>query len=273
MLGFLTSCMDLSWLSVKKPADPTTEETTSEETTTTSEETTTTEEETTSEETATEETTTEDEPTVTDEMVSSGASETSETSKAPVTNTPAPKKIGKTKVTNAYKKTIKMKYLGKVTTRIPKITIEGVSTKSINNEIYKKFKKTVKKNKVTYSYYIGKTYVSLLITVYYDASDEIAMFVYNVSRKTGKKLSKAEFLKILGVKQSTFESKAKKSLTSYWTMSGLDKMDNTLYKNAISKNSLSKLTPFVNSKGKRCYLFKNMKIPSGIGHVDYAGTF
>lgn len=267
MLGLLTSCMDFSWLQNLKPTESTSEETTTEETTAETSETTATEETTTSEETSTEE-----EPTVSDETLATESEETSASAETS-SSTSKPKTIGKTKVTNAYNKTINTKYLGKVSTKIPKITIEGVSTKSINSEIYNKFKKTVKKNKCAYSYYIGKTYVSILIDVYYDdGTDKQESFVYNVSRRTGKKLSKADFLKELGVKQSTFESKAKKSLTDYWKMSGLDQMDNALYKKAVNKTSISKLIPFVNKKGKLSYLSKGMEIPSGIKVVDYSAA-
>ena len=63
---------------------------------------------------------------------------------------PTEKPIGKTKVSNAYKKSFKTKYLGKVTSSYPKVTIEGVDTSAVNKEIKKDIDSKAKKHKVTY---------------------------------------------------------------------------------------------------------------------------
>ena len=160
MMLSMSACNGASFLPGKESSSapttitlPSTSETTESEQETTTEETTT--EETTSEETTTEETTT-----------------TSETTTAAVT--PTPKPIGKTTVSNAYSRTFKDKIQGKFTTKYPKVTISGVSTAAVNKEIANKFSKIAKSNEyfINYSYYIGKKYVSILVTVHPDLSED-----------------------------------------------------------------------------------------------------
>ena len=229
-----------------------------------SEQETTTEEPTTEETTASEETT--EEETTTSETTSETTTEAA---------TPTPKPIGKTTVTNAYSRSFKVPIYGKFTTKYPKVTIEGISTSEINQEIAKKFSPIAKKNDsvVKYSYYIGKKYVSIMITVNLDAGMEgDEYYVFNVSRETGKKLSKNEMLELLSLTSSSFNSKVKSSVKKWWKTEILkyDKSKKTkkMYNTAIASKSINSAVPFVNSKGKKCYLLRHMKAPGQCEYTD-----
>ncbi|MBR5181106.1 MAG: hypothetical protein IKW88_02510 [Clostridiales bacterium] len=235
---------------------------------------TTTEETTTSEETTTEETTTEETTAETSESKATAAPETTAETSAKATS----KTIGKTTVANAYSRTFKIKK-DKFTTKYPKITIKGVSTSAINKEIADKFGPICKKNEgvVKYSYYIGKTYVSIFITVNPEAGmDGWCYYVYNVSRETGKKLSKAEMLKIWNMKDSAFKSKVTSGVKKWWTTNIPDykknKTDKAMYNKAIASKSINSAIPFVNSKGKKCFLLRQMKAPTQFGDNDIYAT-
>lgn len=185
----------------------------------------------------------------------------------------AKKGYGKTKVTSAYKKTFKTKYLGKVTSSYPKVSIAGVSTSAVNSQIKKDLASKAKKHKVKYSYRIGKNYVSIIVTVTFDSDwGDNDHFVYNISRGTGKRLSRSEFLKALGIKSSSFESRAKKAIQKYWKKYKYNTMDKKAYAKAYSKSTLKKAIPYVNSKGKLCYLVKSMELPVGGNNYDVTGT-
>lgn len=270
MMLSMSACNGASFLPVKETSSattttitlPSTSETTESEQETTTEETTT--EETTSEETTTEETTTEETTT------------TSETTTAAAT--PTPKPIGKTTVSNAYSRTFTVKNQGKFTSKYPKVTIKGVSTAAVNKEIANKFKKIAKDNEyyINYSYYIGKKYVSILVTVHPDLSEDgCEYYAYNISRVTGKKLTKAEMLKLLGISSSTFNTKVKKAVTKWWNDNILkdDKTSKTknMYRTAIASKSINSAVPFVNTKGKTCYLLRRMKAPTQFVDNDIYG--
>ena len=261
MLFSLAACNGSGLLPSKESTSETTsvtEEPSSSETTE-SEQEPTTEETTASEETTEEETTT---PETTSETTTEAA-------------TPTPKPIGKTTVTNAYSRSFKVPIYGKFTTKYPKVTIEGISTSEINQEIAKKFSPIAKKNDsvVKYSYYIGEKYVSIMITVNLDAGMEgDEYYVYNVSRETGKKLSKNEMLELLGLTSSSFNSKVKSSVKKWWKTEILkyDKSKKTkkMYNTAIASKSINSAVPFVNSKGKKCYLLRHMKAPGQCEYTD-----
>ena len=261
MLFSLAACNGSGLLPSKESTSETTsvtEEPSSSETTE-SEQEPTTEETTASEETTEEETTT---PETTSETTTEAA-------------TPTPMPIGKTTVTNAYSRSFKVTGYGKFTTKYPKVTIEGVSTSEINQEIAKKFSPIAKKNDsvVKYSYYIGEKYVSIMITVNLDAGMEgDEYYVYNVSRETGKKLSKNEMLELLGLTSSSFNSKVKSSVKKWWKTEILkyDKSKKTkkMYNTAIASKSINSAVPFVNSKGKKCYLLRHMKAPGQCEYTD-----
>ena len=235
-----------------------------------SETTAETTEETTEETTASEETTTQ-------ETSETKAQETSETS-AEKSATPTPKSIGKTTVTDAYKRTFTIKKT-KYTTKYPKVTIKGVNTSAVNKEIANKFAPIAKKNEsvVKYSYYVGKNYVSIFITVNLDAGmDGSNYYVYNVSRETGKKLSKAEMLKCLNMKDSAFKSKVTTAVKKWWSTNvpnyKSDKKAKEQYNKAIAAKSINSAVPYVNSKGKKCYLLRQMKAPTQMGTNDIYST-
>ena len=261
MLFSLAACNGSGLL----PSKESTSETTSVTEEPSSSETTESEQETTTEETTTSEETTEEETTTSET--------TSETTTEAATPTPMP--IGKTTVTNAYSRSFKVTGYGKFTTKYPKVTIEGVSTSEINQEIAKKFSPIAKKNDsvVKYSYYIGEKYVSIMITVNLDAGMEgDEYYVYNVSRETGKKLSKNEMLNLLGLTSSSFNSKVKSSVKKWWKTEILkyDKSKKTkkMYNTAIASKSINSAVPFVNSKGKKCYLLRHMKAPGQCEYTD-----
>ena len=226
-------------------------------------------EETTEETTESEETTTEE----TSETKVTETKATEETT-SETTAKPTPKPIGKTTVSNAYKRTFTVNKT-KYTTKYPKITIKGVSTTSINKEIANKFGPIAKKNAsvVKYSYYIGKKYASIFVTVNLDAGkDGNNYYVYNVSRVTGKKLSKSEMLKLLGMKDSAFKSKVTTGVKKWWNDNIL-KNDKTaatkkLYNKAIASKSINSAVIYVNSKGKKCFLIRQMKAPTQMGNND-----
>ncbi len=231
--------------------------------------------ETTETEETTEETT-ESEETTTEETSETKVTETKATEEttSETTAKPTPKPIGKTTVSNAYKRTFTVNKT-KYTTKYPKITIKGVSTTSINKEIANKFGPIAKKNAsvVKYSYYIGKKYASIFVTVNLDAGkDGNNYYVYNVSRVTGKKLSKSEMLKLLGMKDSAFKSKVTTGVKKWWNDNIL-KNDKTaatkkLYNKAIASKSINSAVIYVNSKGKKCFLIRQMKAPTQMGNND-----
>ena len=266
MLLSLAACNGAGLL----PSKESTSESTSVTEEPSSSETPESEQETTTEEPTTEETTASEETTEEETTTSETTSETT-TEAAP----PTPKPIGKTTVTNAYSRSFKVPIYGKFTTKYPKVTIEGVSTSEINQEIAKKFSPIAKKNDsvVKYSYYIGKKYVSIMITVNLDAGMEgDEYYVYNVSRETGKKLSKNEMLELLGLTSSSFNSKVKSSVKKWWKTEILkyDKSKKTkkMYNTAIASKSINSAVPFVNSKGKKCYLLRHMKAPGQSEYTD-----
>ena len=275
----LASCtmLSLAACNVSKPTPASSVTATAPETTAISETETTaseTEETTTAEETTTEETTSE-------ETTAAQTSETSETTSATTTTkaaTPTPKAIGKTTVTNAYSRTFKVGKT-KYTTKYPKVTIKGVSTSAVNKEIANKFNSIAKKNDsvIKYSYYVGKNYVSIFVTVNIEAGkDGWNYYVYNVSRVTGKKLNKSEMLKIFNMKDSSFKSKVTSGVKKWWTTNVPDykknKSDKELYNKAIASKSINSAIPFVNSKGKKCFLLRQMKAPTQAGNNDIYAT-
>ena len=269
MLCSMAACDATSLIPGQQNKTPVTSSVVQTSATTTAEQTTTTEE-TTEETTTAEETTAEE---TTKEETTTTASETTEaTTKAA---TPTPKPIGKTTVTNAYSRTFTIKNNGKFTTKYPKVTIKGVSTSAVNKEIANKFGPIAKKNEsvVKYSYYIGKKYVSIMVTVNLDAGkDGSEYYVYNISRVTGKKLTKNEMLKLVNVKSSAFDKKVKAGVKKWWDTNILknDKSSKTkkMYNNAIAAKSISSAVPFVNSKGKTCFLLRQMKAPTQAGEND-----
>ena len=195
-----------------------------------------------------------------------------ETEKASAT---ASKAAGKTTVSDAYKRSFTIKKKQKFTTKYPKVTIKGVSTSEINKEIADKFAPIAKKDEsvVKYSYFIGDNFVSIFVTVNLDAGkDGSDYYVYNVSRITGEKLNKSEMLDILDMKDSAFKSKVTEGITNWWNTNipsyKEDDSSKELYNKAIAAKSINSAVPFVNSKGKTCFLLRQMKAPTQAGDND-----
>ncbi len=204
------------------------------------------------------------------------SAESSETSAKPTA-----KALGKVKVTDAYKKAYGKNQFGKkASVRIPKITISGVDTKKLNKEIYNYCKKNAGNYcSCSYGYYIGKTYVSLFIKLQeeHDSSPAWYYRVYNISRSNGKKLSRKQMLKILKLSDKKFNSRVKKGITKYYKkMIGYtSKAPSNVkrdYKKATSSKYLNKAIPYLNSKGKVCYMIRDLPIPAGAGSYDHCGT-
>ena len=250
----VTSLPSVSTESSETTAATTTEETTTEETsseTTESSETTseTTEETTTSEET---------------------------TSKEP---TPTPAPAAKTTVKDQYKRGFNVNGK-KLYTHIPQVVIEGVDTDDFNEEVLKKFQDIGKKNesRLYYSYYVGKKAVSLYITVELEAGDSSKknLYVYNCSRSTGKKLSKDEMLKIMGVSSSTFNTKVKNAIKNMWKKkygNDTSASKKQMEKNSLTSKMINSAIPYVNKDGKKAYLVRQIEVPGQMSHIDFHGTF
>ena len=234
--------------------------------------------ETTTEETTTEETT-ETETTETSETTSETTTETTTeqtTTKAP---TPTPVPEAKTTVKDQYKRGFKVN--GKTLyTHIPQVIIEGVDTKDFNAEVLKKFQDTAKKNdsRLYYSYYVGKKAVSLYITVELESgnSEFKNFYVYNCSRTTGKKLSRNEMLKIMGVSSSTFNTKVKNAIKNMWKKNyGKDTSaaKKQMEKDSLTSSMINSAIPYVNKNGKKAYLIRQIEVPGQMSHIDLHGTF
>ena len=233
--------------------------------------------ETTTEATTTEETS---ETTESSETASETTSETTTeetTTKAP-TPTPAPAR--KTTVNDQYKRS--MKVGGKTLwTHIPQVLIEDVDTDDFNEELLHKFIDIGKKNdsRLYYSYYVGKKAVSLYITVELESgnSSKKNLYVYNCSRTTGKKLSKSEMLKIMGVSSSAFDTKVKNAIKNMWKKkygSDTSSTKKQMEKASLTSKMISSAIPYVNKDGKKAYLIRQIEVPSGaLDHIDLHGTF
>ena len=101
--------------------------------------------------------------------------------------------------------------------------------------------------------------------------------VYNISRSSGKKLSKKSMLKTLGISAKKFKSRVKKAVTKYYKKdigysSKAPSYIKRDYKKAVSSKYLNKAIPYVNSKGKVSYMIKLLPIPAGAGAYDHCGT-
>ena len=250
----VTSLPSVSTESKATTSETATEATTSEETTETTETTTETTSETTTE-TTTEQTTT----------------------KEP---TPTPAPAAKTTVNDQYKRSIKVG--GKTLwTHIPQVLIEGVDTDDFNEEVLSKFIGIGKKNdsRLYYSYYVGKKAVSLYITVELETgnSSKKNLYVYNCSRTTGKKLSKSEMLKIMGVSSSAFDTKVRNAIKNMWKKkygSDTSSAKKQMEKASLSSSMIKSAIPYVNKDGKKAYLIRQIEVPSGaLDHIDLHGTF
>lgn len=203
----------------------------------------------------------------------------SETEGSTIKTTPKP--LRKVTISDAYKKNYGENQYGfKASVRIPKITIAGISTKKLNKEILNYCKKNSGKYcSCKYSYYVGNTFISLLITFSeeHDMSPCDFYKVYNISRTNGKKLSKKTMLKKLGISQKKFNSRVKKAITrmfkkTYGYSSKAESYIKQAYKDAIKTKMIKKAIPFVGPNGKtNCYI-KDLPSPGGAGQYDFYGV-
>jgi len=254
--AFLISCIMITIVGCNKV--------TTNENTTNSSEVTESTEVTSISETTTAETTTEEtiEETASSEEISSSASTSASETAA----------IGKTSVSDQFKKTYKNEFLGKVTAKIPKVTIAGVDTTAINKEILNYIKPKAKGNKCSYQYYIGKNYVSIFIEIDAEGWDLEEHYIYNISRETGKKLSQEEMLSLLGLTTASFRSKTKAAIKKMWKKNGWIKGQNKLYKKAISDKTVNSAKVYVNKKGKVSWWVKKMTLGAGADYYEVFGT-
>ncbi len=155
--------------------------------------------------------------------------------------------------------------------------IANVNTTKVNKEIADKFKPIAKKNnsRVGYTYYVRKYLISVVVFVEKTPGNSKTRdyYVYNVSRINGKKLTRAQVLKSLGMKETTFNTKVKASLQNYWKDNF--KKDTSAEKKEMEKKSyttksLNSATPYMNTNGKISYVLRQVETPNG--KVDIYGT-
>ena len=252
-------------------------------TTESSEEETTTAKESESETTASE--------TTTEASESSGSSEATESTKAPAETTSGTTTkssdgtsqttaensgLATVSVYNAYKRSFK-KDKKSYNTQYPKIMVANVNTSKVNKEIADKFKPIAKKNnsRVGYSYYVRKYLISVVVFVEKTPGNSKTRdyYVYNVSRINGKKLTRAQVLKSLGLKEATFNSKVKASLQNYWKdnfKKDTSEEKKDMEKKSYTTKSLNSAMPYMNTNGKISYVIRQVETPNG--KVDICGT-
>lgn len=206
---------------------------------------------------------------------SAASSETSSSSSSSET-TAAGSSLRKVTVSNAYRRSFKS---GKktYTTQYPKITVDGLNTSKVNKEIADTFKSIAKKNKsrIYYSYYVRKYLISVVVTVEVEAGnkDNRNYYVYNVSRINGKKLTRAQVLKSLGYKSSTFDAKVKAGVKKMWKNYKTDTAAaKKMYNNSLASKKIVTAMPYLNANGKVCYLLRQIEVPGTPSKIDLAGT-
>ena len=179
-------------------------------------------------------------------------------------------------VYNAYKRSFKS---GKKSynTQFPKIMIANVNTTKVNKEIADKFKPIAKKNnsRVGYTYYVRKYLISVVVFVEKTPGNSKTRdyYVYNVSRINGKKLTRAQVLKSLGLKETTFNSRVKTSLQNYWKDNFKKDTSTTkkdMEKNSLTTKSLNSAMPYMNTNGKISFVLRQVETPNG--KVDINAT-
>lgn len=206
---------------------------------------------------------------------SSAASETSSSSST--SETTAGSSLRKVTVSNAYKRTFKVGKK-KYTTQYPKITVEGLNTSKVNKEIADTFKSIAKKNKsrIYYSYYVRKYLISVVVTVELEAGNKEFKnyYVYNVSRINGKKLTRDQVLKSLGIKSSTFDAKVKAGVKKMWNDYKKDTSaaKKKMYDNSLAYKKIVTAMPYMNANGKVCYLLRQIEVPGQMSKIDLCGT-
>lgn len=212
----------------------------------------------------------------TTESSKTSESKTTETKTSETTKDGDNSGLATVSIYNAYKRTFK-KGKKSYKTQYPKIMIANVNTTKVNKEIADKFKPIAKKNnyRVGYTYYVRKYLISVVVFVEKNPGNAKTRdyYVYNVSRINGKKLTRAQVLKSLGMKEATFNTKVKASLQNYWKNNF--KKDTSAEKKEMEKKSyttksLNSAMPYMNSNGKISYVLRQVETPNG--KVDIYGT-
>ena len=217
------------------------------------------------------------ESTKTTESSKASESKTTETSSSDTTKeTGENSGLATVSIYNAYKRTFK-KGKKSYKTQYPKIMVANVNTSKVNKEIADKFKPIAKKNnsRVGYTYYVRKYLISVVVFVEKTPGNSKTRdyYVYNVSRINGKKLTRAQVLKSLGMKDTTFNTKVKASVQNYWKNNF--KKDTSAEKKEMEKKSvtiksLNGAMPYMNTNGKISYVLRQVQIPNG--KIDLNGT-
>ena len=208
----------------------------------------------------------------TTESTKASETKTSETTKETGENSG----LATVSIYNAYKRTFK-KGKKSYKTQYPKIMVANVNTSKVNKEIADKFKPIAKKNnsRVGYTYYVRKYLISVVVFVEKTPGNSKTRdyYVYNVSRINGKKLTRAQVLKSLGMKENTFNVKVKASLQNYWK-NNFKKDTSTakqdMEKKSLTIKSLNSAMPYMNTNGKISYVIRQVETPNG--KVDIYGT-
>lgn len=212
----------------------------------------------------------------TTESSKASESKTTETKTSETTKDGDNSGLATVSIYNAYKRTFK-KGKKSYKTQYPKIMVANVNTSKVNKEIADKFKPIAKKNnyRVGYTYNVRKYLISVVVFVEKNPGNAKTRdyYVYNVSRINGKKLTRAQVLKSLGMKEATFNTKVKASLQNYWKNNF--KKDTSAEKKEMEKKSyttksLNSAMPYMNSNGKICYVLRQVETPNG--KVDISGT-
>ena len=198
---------------------------------------------------------------------SSVVPETSESSATPTptqtpTPTPTPTPAPEIKVTSVVDETVSGNGYD-FKNRIPEVSISGVDMSAFNKSIKKELTKWAKYHYypesdelfgsvVDYEYYIGDGYISLICTSTQLDYEETRYKVYNISTETGKTLSSADLLKMLGLSESDFLSKAKDAYERWRNV--YDIVSSSDHKKNLKQLKMEKLTPFVSSEGHLSYV-------------------
>ena len=156
--------------------------------------------------------------------------------------------------------------------RVPKIAIEGIDTSALNKDIYNTCKKHFNYMGMSYSYYVGEKYISIIISIWGNHAEEMHE-IFNVSRVSGKKLTRKQMLSLLSITSKDFDSKVKKLIKKEWAWAlKSGEYSKQQYNEAIGSKTLKRAIPCVNSKGKVCCYIYQLPYPGGADFIDFFKT-
>ena len=182
------------------------------------------------------------------------------------TPTPKPEAKPKVKVTTAVSKTSSFGG-SKHPYKIPKVSISGKNTNSVNSKMKKELGNYATKGSsaraVTYTYHITGKVVSILVKIYNNDTDSYTNYkVYNISVKTGKLMSDKALVKAAGSSTRKFFAKVK---TTYKNFGGGSSAPSAEAKKCRTKNlkriSYKYIDPYIGKSGHLCF----------VGYVDFYG--